>query len=339
MEQFLKDLDIDEFFTKLPRKPKAYTHVRDNIPREASLNYMADLLMLPKTKAGYKYLLVMTDLSTNEFDVQEMKAKTAEATLQAMKDIFKRGILKKPHFSIHTDNGGEFMGTFQEFLKKNNIYHGKALPDRHTQQSVVERLNRDLGRILNGYMNSIEEETEKPYYEWTDILDVVREKLNKIRKVPPKITATVDYKFPNVTKGPKYEVGELVYRLLDAPTNALGHPQPTKQFRVGDYVWEKNPRKIEAVYYYSDPVPYRYKLAGIKNASFTERQLKPSQETVEKFVVSKIVDKRKRKGKWEYLIRWKGMKKNDDTWETEESLLEDGLHDYIDDFNGSSRKR
>ena len=338
MDKLLKDLKISEFFTKHPRKAKQFTHVKDNIPREKALNYMADLLSLPKTQKGFKYLLVMTDLSTNEFDVEEMKTKTADATLEAMKNIFKRGILKQPYSSIQTDNGGEFMGSFQQYLKAHNIYHGKSLPDRHSQQSNVERLNRELGRIFNGYMNKVEEETGKPYSEWTDILDIVREKLNEIRKVAEQNTATVDYKFPNVTKGPKYEVGEMVYRLLDAPTNALGHPQPTKQFRVGDYVWEKHPRKIEAVYYYSDPVPYRYKLAGIKNASFTERQLKPSEETEEKFIVNKIVGKRKNKGKIEYLVRWKGLKKSDDTWEPYENLIEDGLEDYIDEFNKSSKK-
>ena len=46
----------------------------------------------------------------------------------------------------------------------------------------VERLNRDLGRLFNGYMNKIEKKTNKVYREWTDIIDSVREKLNIFRK-------------------------------------------------------------------------------------------------------------------------------------------------------------
>uniref|UniRef100_H3AQ27 Chromodomain Y like 2 n=1 Tax=Latimeria chalumnae TaxID=7897 RepID=H3AQ27_LATCH len=51
------------------------------------------------------------------------------------------------------------------------------------------------------------------------------------------------------------------------------------------------------------------------------------------FYVEKIVDKRKnKKGKWEYLIRWKGYGSNEDTWEPENHLLH--CEEFIDEFNG-----
>nr|XP_006004918.1 PREDICTED: chromodomain Y-like protein 2 [Latimeria chalumnae] len=51
------------------------------------------------------------------------------------------------------------------------------------------------------------------------------------------------------------------------------------------------------------------------------------------YEVEKIVDKRKnKKGKWEYLIRWKGYGSNEDTWEPENHLLH--CEEFIDEFNG-----
>ncbi|KAF0709544.1 hypothetical protein AaE_012847 [Aphanomyces astaci] len=95
-----------------------------------------------------------------------------------MKVIFKRGIMPKPQASIRTDGGSEFKEAFHKYLHDESILHRVSEPYRHNQLANVERLNRTLGRFLNGYMNAKEVETGKVYREWTDIIDELREGFN-----------------------------------------------------------------------------------------------------------------------------------------------------------------
>ena len=335
MDTILKKLHIDETYTKPVPKEKVFTKVKDQIPPRKHFNYMADLLFLPETKQGYKYLLVMVDLYTDKFDIEPMKTKESEDALSAMKTIFKRPYLKKPEASIQTDGGTEFKDVFHKFLYNENIFHKVTFPDRHSQMSSVENLNKTLGRLINGYLNTIEIETSKTYCEWDtgELLDTIRTELNKYRSKKNKPTKQ-DLIF-RADKEPKYKVGDIVYRKLETPMNVLGHKESTKQFRMGDLRFDvKQPRKITHVFYYSGKIPYRYQLESIDNVSFTEAQLKPAKgETESKYVVEKIIGRKVEKKKNYYLVKWKNYKKDESTWEPEEKLRTDGLGQMIEDYD------
>ena len=68
-------------------KRRVYNSIYNNIVHEEGFNYMADLISLPHTKQGYKYLLVVVDLYTNGFDIEPLKNKTAETTLKAYQQM------------------------------------------------------------------------------------------------------------------------------------------------------------------------------------------------------------------------------------------------------------
>jgi len=338
----LKDkLGVDDTFTKAIRKEKKQTKISDVMTLIEDYNFMGDILHLPATKEGFKYCLVIVDLATHEFDIEPLKTKEAKEVLSAMKTIFTRSHVKKPKASIRTDNGTEFQGVVKKYLKDNNIFHSVSMPYRHQQLSMVESLNRTLGLLFNGYMNKKEEQTRKQYKEWTDVVDIVRTELNKIRKVKPPYTekTVFDYKDKpvNMKDDPKYNVGDLVHYKLSYPEDALGNKQPTANFRVGDYRWSALPKKIEQIYYYSGAIPYRYGLEGMKYVSFPESELMQSKETEQKWIVKKIIGKKIEKKKIYYLVSWKGYKKADNTWEPKTELLKDGLDNYIKAFEESEK--
>ena len=173
MKQIMKDLGIDEKFTKMRSNETIFNKVKNSIRHEPDYNMMADLLFLPTTKNGYKYLLIIVDLYTDEFDCEPLKNKTSKDVLIAMQTIFKRKTYLKLPIALKTDSGTEFKGIFHKYLYNNGVLHTFSMPGRHRQMSSVESLNRVVGRLLNGYMNSKEIETEETYKEWTDILPKV----------------------------------------------------------------------------------------------------------------------------------------------------------------------
>ena len=170
----------------------------------------------------------------------------------------KRKYLNLPYYSIQTDNDGAFKSVFQKLLYDKSILHKTTQPYRHKQNSMIESLNSTLARLLNGYMNSKEEETGKPFNEWTEILDDIRTELNQERKVKDGNRRTDDYPVPDLEKPQTLKVGDIVYVKSAVLLNALGKKQPTENFRTGDYRTDRIPKKIMKVVYFGGAVPYRY---------------------------------------------------------------------------------
>ena len=313
MDKILKELKINEKYSKPVKIKKEFSKVKDNIPLKADYNFMADLLELPETKKGFKYLLVVVDLATDEFDIEPITNNKSLTVVDAMKRMFNRRYIKKPYASIRTDGGAEFKDAFDKYCYENNIFHKIGVAGRHQQTANVERLNRELGRLFNGYMNAIEEKTGETYKEWVEVVPKVRAMLNDFRKKPEGDPFTDVYPTVDLTKQPKYKIHDVVYRMSEKPLDALGKKQPTQNFRVGDYRWERIPRKIVKVLRYAGKVPIRYILENLPNVAYAEYELMPAEEKQAMYVVQSVKAKRTMNGVKELLIKWKGFKKP--TWE------------------------
>lgn len=342
-KKLVKNLDIDEQFTRNLKPDTEYNSVKNSIRHEPDYNMMADLLFLPTTDKGFKYLFVIVDLYTDLFDAIPLKGKSSDDVLNAMKKAFKGKYLKQP-VSVQTDMGTEFKGVFHKYLYDKNVLHTQTVAGRHRQQSSIESLNRLLGRLLMGYMNTIEIETEKVFCNWTDILPRVIKELNEYRKqrrgsVLAKDNPYIidDYSVPD--KEPKFKIGDIVHEKLDRPENALGNLQNTPNFREGDFRISTVPKKIVKIIVMNDEPRYRYMLKGITNASFTESELMKSKSTVEKQKVKSIIDDMKTGGVKYYKVWWKNETRKQATWERRNDLINDGLTLMLDTYDLLIHKR
>ena len=360
----LKDkLNIDETYThSLRNEPKNYDRVKDNVPNIEGLNFNADLLYMPKTKNKELYLLVITDLASKAFDIEPLKKKDSKSVLEAFNNILKRNnvdITKKHTISIRTDSGKEFMGEFHNFVKNNlNILHSISSTNRHRQNANIENLNRLLGRLFNGFMNSMEKKTANRFNDWSDVIKVVRTDLNRIRKQPTQthkevITEALNKTYDDLFKGkgnypsvfdvaiknPKFKVNDLVYHKLDYPENALGNKQDTATFREGDYRWSQIAKPISKVLLYNHN--YRYLLDKNKNVSYAENELKKSSEEKQRYIIDYIDGKKIKNRKVYYIIKWKGQRKKTEEPKTE--LMKDipiMIKEYEEDMrNGVPNRR
>jgi hypothetical protein len=295
MDKILKELKIDEKYSKPVKIKKQFSKVKDNIPLKADYNFMADLLELPETKKGFEPITNNKSLTV----------------VDAMKRMFKRKHIKKPYASIRTDGGAEFKDAFDKYCYENNILHKIGVAGRHQQTANVERLNRELGRLIIGYLNSVEEKTFKDYKEWVEIVPKVRTMLNDFRKKPEGDPFTDIYPTVDLTKQPKYKEGDVVYRMSEKPLDALGRKQPTQNFRMGDYRWDIMPRKIIRVLRYAGKVPIRYILENLPNVAYAEYELMPANEKDALYIVESVKAKRTIRGVKQLLIKWKGYKKTE----------------------------
>jgi hypothetical protein len=335
-ENILKKLDVPKnIIDKTQRyiRPKIQNHVKNNVVLHDNYNFMEDLLELPKTKDGYKFLVVLCDIANNAFDIEPIKNKTPQNVLEANLKMFKRKFIKKPYASIRTDAGNEFKGIYSKWLYDNNILHKVGI--KNTQLANVERLNGELGYLFNEYMNAKEKQTGKVYREWTDVIDTIREDLNKIRKIDISKMSYFDQPMFNPKVAPKYKVNDLVYYKLQEPENALLQKQNTTNFRMGDFRWSQIPKKIVDVIFMNDEPYYRYILSDIPNASYSEYELKPANEIQLTYKLKKIIGKKIINKKIYYLCWWSGYLKKDSTYEPKTELIKDGLKDEIDEYEKS----
>jgi hypothetical protein len=299
-------------------------------------------LYLPHDR-GYKYALVGVDVGSRLCDAEPLKARSAKDVLVALKKMYTRKILSQP-VQATVDSGVEFKDVFKSFLEKEGVYLKVSAPNRHRQTGLVESRNKSIGTYLLKRMVAEELKTGTPSTEWVDELPNIVKRLNKRFEIKnPKQSDSTDLVVnPNVEL---LNVGDTVRYPLDRPIDIVTGKPIDKTFRAGDPKMSIKPAEVVDVRL-SATNPPLYKLDNGVDAMYTgeallkvdEAKVKaPPASVQKKFIVERIVGKRKNRGKVEYLIKWKDYPNSENTYEPYQQLVEDGFAEMISDFNKTKK--
>jgi|LakMenEpi03Aug12_release.lakeMendotaPanAssembly.Ray.scaffolds.fasta_scaffold139094_2 hypothetical protein len=336
MKKFIEKFNIDRNLKRLTtiQKPAKYTKFDDIILKMENMSQQMDILYLPETDKGNKYLLNIIDLYSKKADFEPLKSITQDEIIKALEAIYKRKILKIPYYLMSSDNGGEFGQKIIKWFKDKETGYKKSMAYKHSQNAVIEAFNRNIGEILNLYMSNEEIKKGVIFKNWDLIIPELRILLNE-DKEPKNINIVKDEKkFNEDYKEPKFKLNDLVYYKSQIPLNALFQPQNTKKFRAGDIRFNQ-PRKIINIFYYPRGI-IKYKLEGIDKTVYDENDLLKVNEENIKYIVEKIISKKMINRRVYYEIKWKDYKET--TLEPRTNLIKDGLQEYIKEFEKLNKK-
>jgi hypothetical protein len=254
---------VEDLFKRPARVTPDHIHVS-----QAGAVQQADLLFLPQD-GPYQYALVAVDLATRACDAEPLTSKTAKEVLDAFKKMYIRGPLTIPQ-RLELDGGSEFKSTVGKFFRDRGTVVRTSVPGRHTQQAMVENLNRILGTAI--FKRQIAEElvTGKQATAWVKDLPKFIALINaKLTRAPPP---PIDPDTPPRTES-RYilDEGQKVRVRLDRPQSVLGE-KLSGPFRAHDIRWSPSVHQIEQVLMYPGQL-VRYLVSGIPNASYSAAQL------------------------------------------------------------------
>jgi len=241
-----KTIKIDDNYYLFKKPEPVYSHssIKNSIGIPNYL-YCADVLYLPSSQFGYKYALVVVDVFDSKCDAVALKEKSQEAVISGFKKLFKQDILQYPQI-MQMDAGSEFKNkVVKDYFEDLGVVVKYTLTNRHKQNSIVERKNREIGEIILTYQGLVEAQTKKISKTWHKYLPKVVKHLNDNIKTPKSNENywNNDIKCKN-KECELLNIGDKVYHVLDYPKNALGQKQNGGRFRVGDVRWDDKPKTI-----------------------------------------------------------------------------------------------
>ena len=271
---------------------------------------LADMQSLKQYNDGYRYLLVCIDVFSKYAWIVPIKSKTGPDIVEAFKVILASG--RKPQ-KIMTDQGTEFFNkSFQTLLKHEGIQLFNTFNE--TKASIVERVIRTFKSKMWRYF------TAKKTMRYLGMLPDLVYSYNHSRHRSIKMKPSF------VNSENEDDVFHTLYGSL------FDNVKPIKfKFKIGDRVRiSKLKRKFEKgylpnfsteIFFVSKQLPRDppvYKLKDYDGeelkGTFYDKELQKVVKNDDVYEVEKILKKRRRGSKVEYLVKWLGYPNKFNSW-------------------------
>lgn len=168
VQEFVAQQETAQVHRKIPKHTGI--PITTSNPR---MGFQADLLDMSKYHSqnrGHRWILLVIDIFDRKVAAIPMANKTAETTLQAMKQAF--GQIGKPHM-LTSDSGSEFKGAVDKFLEHNHIVHHTTEPLDHNVLGIVDRMSQTVKHMISKHMH------HKQTTNWIDVLPSLIENYNE----------------------------------------------------------------------------------------------------------------------------------------------------------------
>lgn len=269
---------------------------------------LADLSAINEYNEGYKYLLNCIDIFSKYAWSIPVKTKSGESITNAFQSLLE-STPRRPQ-KIQTDAGKEFLNKkFQDLLRHNDISFFTT--NSEMKASVVERFNRTLKERMWRYF------THKNTYKYIDILQDLMSAYNNSKH------RTIGMKPIEVNESNASQILKRAYQVSKEPV--------VFRFSIGEKVRvSKSKRTFEKGYVpnWSEEIfiikqrlsrhPPVYMLHDQMNEPiegiFYEPELQRVEHTDDVYIVEKVLKKRKRGGKMEYFVKWRGYPEKFNSW-------------------------
>jgi hypothetical protein len=269
---------------------------------------LADLSNLAPFNDGMRYLLTCIDVFSKRAWAIPLRTKSARNVAEAFEKILD----ERPCNMLQSDKGTEFLNyIFQSMLRRRDVKFYTS-ENEDIKASVVERLNRTLKTKMFRYF------THNNTRRYIDVLDELLDSYNNtyhrsIRMAPNEVNADNE----DVVRARLYPPKPKTYKWKYDVDDRVRISMQRRPFRKG-YLgeWSTEIFKVAARL---ATLPVTYQLKDLMGDAIKGRFYEPEIQKIDKsdaelFDVDKILKTRKRNGKIEYLVSWKGYPSKFNSW-------------------------